>query len=122
LRDLPESLAADQAELVDKILQCMLMKKPEMYARYSEAGPARTREDVTFHIQHLVGALLADDPRLFEEYYGWLLGVLLPRGIIQEDIDINFSCMSSVLRDTYGDEASPALDLISRAVKAKVSE
>ena len=114
---LAERLVADEQKLVDQILGCMLRTKPDMYARYSEAGPARTREDVAFHIQHLSGALLAGDPLIFKDYYEWLLGVLLPRGIIQEDIDINFSCMTKVLRDAYGDEAATALDFISKATE-----
>ena len=108
-------LDRDTDHLADDIVRNMLEAKPDLYARYSEAAPARTREDVVFHLRHLTGALVANDPALFRAYYTWLLSVLLPRGIVQEDIDLNFRCMSESLQATYGSEARPALDYIAQA-------
>lgn len=114
---LAAALITDEGLLVDKILRCMLMREPNMYARYSEAAPARTREDVAFHIQFLVGALTAGDPEIFADYYDWLLGILLPRGVIQEDIDLNFACMAEVLEESYGDDSATALSYMAPAMK-----
>ena len=116
-------LERDESSLVDSIIECMLNEKPDMYERYSEEGPKRTREDVAFHLQHLVAALIAEDPEMFSDYYAWLLGVLLPRGIVMEDIDINFRCMQQVIRDRYGDDAKQALDYLDQRdlARSKVS-
>lgn len=119
MKGLAAALAADEVRLVDQTLDCMLTARPDMYDKYSEAGPARTREDVAFHIQHLRGALIAGDPLIFKDYYGWLLKVLLPRGITQEDIDLNFDCMIRVLRKAYGQEGEIALRYIEQAVDSR---
>ena len=119
MSELVRSLAEDEPSLVQGIIDCMLAVKPGMYDRYSEAAPARTREDVAFHLRHLSGALLAGDPTIFQTYYDWLLGVLLPRGITQEDIDINFDCMTQVLKETYGERAQLALDYVAQAVDSR---
>jgi len=104
----------DESSLVDSVLDCMLKEKPDMYERYSEDGPKRTREDVAYHLQHLVAALIAEDSEMFSDYYAWLLGVLLPRGIVMEDIDINFTCMHQVLTERYGDDAQQALQYLEQ--------
>ena len=119
MNDLARSLSEDEHTLVETILRCMLAERPDMYAKYSDAGPARTREDVAFHLRHLSGALTAGDPLIFQAYYNWLLGVLLPRGITQEDIDLNFDCMTRVLRKTYGERAEPGLRYIEQAVASR---
>ena len=119
MNDLARSLSEDESTLVQSILECMLAERPDMYAKYSDAAPARTREDVAFHLRHLSGALIAGDPKIFETYYDWLLGVLLPRGITQEDIDLNFDCMTRVLRETYGEGGKSALRYIERAVDSR---
>lgn len=104
----------DEASLVDSIIEYMLKEKPNMYERYSDEGPARTREDVAYHLKHLVAALIAEDPEMFSDYYAWLLGVLLPRGILMEDIDINFRCMHQVLVERYGDDAAQAVHYLEQ--------
>ena len=113
MESLEERLERDTQRWADNIVDRMLEAKPDLYARYSEAAPLRTREDVVFHLQHLTGALVARDPGLFRDYYRWLLSVLLPRGIIQEDIDLNFECMAESLQSVYGSDARPALDYIA---------
>ena len=113
MNELIEALERDEALLVDDIIERMLAAQPNMFDKYSKAGPARTREDVAFHIQHLVGALAIEDPDTFADYYEWLLGVLLPRGITMEDIDLNFSCMEKSLKDRYGEVATPALEYLN---------
>lgn len=115
---LEERLERDTERLADDIVDRMLEAKPDLYARYSEAAPLRTREDVVFHLQHLTEALFADDPALFQDYYSWLLSVLLPRGIVQEDIDLNFRCIEESLTENYGAEARQALDYIAEATSS----
>ena len=111
-----EHLERDTERLADDIVERMLQAKPDLYARYSEAAPRRTREDVVFHLQHLTGALVASEPALFRTYYTWLLEVLLPRGIVQEDIDLNFRCMTESLESAYGTDAQLALSYIAEAI------
>ena len=113
-----DALVTDEARLVDDIIDRMLAARPGLYERYSPAAPKRTREDVAFHIQHLRGALIAEDPLVFHEYYSWLLEVLLPRGIAQEDIDLNFDCMIDALAQRYGDEVRPGIEYIEGARRA----
>lgn len=119
MTEIAQALTDDEPTLVQSIIDCMLKRRPDMYERYSEAAPARTREDVAFHLQHLSGALVAEDPQIFQKYYDWLHGVLLPRGITQEDIDLNFDCMTQVLQETYGEAAASALDYVSQAVDSR---
>lgn len=115
-------LTDEEPALVQKILDLMLERRPDMYEKYSEAAPARTREDVAFHLRHLSGALIAEDPVIFQKYYEWLHEVLLPRGITQRDIDLNFDCMTQVLQETYGEDAATALDYIAEAVHSRDPE
>lgn len=115
MTDLVDALAADEGVLVDDIIGLMLSARPDLYDRYSAAAPKRTREDVAFHLQHLRGALVAEDPLIFHTYYRWLLEVLLPRGIAQEDIDLNFDCMNEALARRYGDDAATCITYVEGA-------
>lgn len=115
MMDIAEILERDEPALVDDIVARMEHARPDLYARYSPEGPRRTREDVAFHLQHLRGALVADDPEIFRTYYLWLLSVLVPRGVGRTDIDLNFETMSLVLAQRYGPKAETPLEYIARA-------
>ena len=119
MSELARALTDDESTLVQSIIGCMLDERPDMYEKYSDAAPVRTREDVAFHLRHLSGALIADDPLIFVAYYEWLQGVLLPRGVTQDDIDLNFRCLTTVLSETYGEAAAPALGYIDQAVHSQ---
>lgn len=122
MSEFAQALTDDEPTLVSSIIDCMLERRPNMYEKYSEAAPARTREDVAFHLRHLSGALIAGDPLIFQKYYDWLHEVLLPRGITQRDIDLNFDCMTQVLQEIYGEDAATALDYVAEAVHSRGPE
>jgi hypothetical protein len=59
---------------------------PELDERYGERGRHHTAEDNLWHLDHLDEAVAAGDPELFAHYTDWLVGLMLPRGLMREHV------------------------------------
>jgi hypothetical protein len=81
---------------------------PSLFLRYGAEGKRRCTEDTIYHVLHLAAALEVHDPGEFRRYRAWLAELLIPRGIPQEDIDLNLRVLSEELRTKYGAAAEEA--------------
>lgn len=106
------ALEKDLHELAEAIVVRMERAKPNLYDRYGPQAKDRTAEDVKYHLQHLEAALDIEDPQAFVDYREWLERVLLPRGILMEDIELNWDAMIDELRSRYGEKADLAVEYL----------
>jgi hypothetical protein len=106
--------------LATEITDRMQDERPELFLPYRDRSLGKGRdpaewckEDTAFHLRHLAAALDSDDPEEFLEYRSWLVRLLGARGIPSEDIDANFDTMAAALTSRLGDEAGPAISMLS---------
>jgi hypothetical protein len=106
--------------LATEITERMQDERPELFKRYRDRSLGKGRnpaewckEDTAFHLRHLAAALDSDDPNEFLEYRSWLVQLLGARGIPTEDIDANFDAMADALGARLGNEAAPAISMLS---------
>lgn len=66
--------------LADAIITEM-RRNPFWADRYGERGEAQARKDVQHNINYLIAALRMDSPESLADYYRWLRGALVYRGI-----------------------------------------
>ena len=80
----PEALAvlleSRRATLAKRVVDVMF-EDPFWADRFPPHGRQRSEEDLAFHVDYLVQALLASDPRILERYARWLQEVLTARGM-----------------------------------------
>lgn len=110
--NLIRALESDEAGLAADVVQRMELADPQLYAAYGPKARERTLEDVTFHLQHLRGALAVGDPEVFRAYKEWLNEVLLSRNIKGEHIRICFEAISDSLAAAYGQQAAEAIEYL----------
>ncbi len=113
-------LESNAEALATEITERMQDERPELFQRYRDRSLGKSRdpsewckEDTVFHLRHLAAALDTDDANEFLEYRSWLLQLLVPRDIPEEDIDANFDAMAEVLTSRLGDEAGPAISMLT---------
>jgi methanogenic corrinoid protein MtbC1 len=86
----------------DESMARMTRALPDV-ARYDERQLRRTEEDVDFILDFLCAALLVDDVGLFTEFVGWLVEILVPRGVPAATVADGLA----VVADVIGAEAGP---------------
>jgi hypothetical protein len=113
-------LESNLERLAAEITERMEEERPELFERYRARSLGKGRdpaewckEDTAFHLRHLAAALDSDDPSEFLEYRSWLVQLLGARGIPREDIDANFDAMADALNSRLGNEAGPAISMLS---------
>lgn len=80
-RAITRQLRAEASTIADAMTDEFLARHPEWLERYGELARIRGLEDAHFHIEFLIGALLAGEPASFARYATWTAGVLGSRGI-----------------------------------------
>lgn len=71
-----------------------MYQNPFWEARYGEKGKKHTRLDTNYHINQLVTSLAMDLPSLSVQYYHWLQGLLVYRGMCTLHIRDTIDCMA----------------------------
>ena len=117
---LVEYLESNVEVLAAEVTERMQDERPELFRRYRDRSFGKGRDpaewckdDTAFHLRHLAAALDSDDPNEFLEYRSWLVQLLGARGIPAEDIDANFDAMADALTSRLGNEADPAISMLS---------
>jgi len=59
-------------------------RRPALLARYGERGKAAYLQDTQFHLSYLADAISFGRPSIFTDYLGWVVEVLLARGVATE--------------------------------------
>ena len=118
MRDLAHELMEQAPLIAAQVTQRMVEQYPDMFEAFRKRlrNPAKTpeqwcTEDTVHHLQHLSAALETEAGE-FERYRVWLTDMLAARGVGSEDIDRNFTAMAWVLRERYGEDAAPAVNIL----------
>lgn len=80
--------------------------RPELTARYGEAGRAKCVQDARYHLTYLSEAIAVSSPALFADYVLWVKAMLAGRGIPASDLEHNLTCLLEVLRAQLPPEMS----------------
>ena len=80
-RAITRQLRADAQPIAEAITDEFLARHPDWIERYGALARTRGLEDAHFHIEFLIGALLAGEASSFARYARWTGGVLGSRGI-----------------------------------------
>jgi hypothetical protein len=104
--------------LATEVTQRMEDQQPDLFRRYRTREGARDpaewcKEDTAYHLRHLAAAVDSGDPDEFREYRSWLVGMLGARGIPETDIDGNLEAIDAVLTARLGEDAAPAVAMLS---------
>jgi MerR family transcriptional regulator, light-induced transcriptional regulator len=92
-------------------------RRPTLLAKYGERGRAAYLQDTQFHLSYLADAISFGRPSIFTDYLGWVVEVLLARGVATEDLVENLKCVREVLAETLsGDQLAKVLELLDRAL------
>ncbi|MBO7747612.1 hypothetical protein I8J29_25825 [Paenibacillus sp. MWE-103] len=67
--------------LIDRVVERIYAREPELLAKYGERGRVKCREDNHHHMRHLETAFRMQDSRIFTDYAVWLNGILLAHGL-----------------------------------------
>jgi len=79
-------LAAALPTLIDETMTKLYRRRPEMKARYGEAGRQRCREDIAYHYGTVVEAVYAADANILLKYVAWGKSVLINRKVRTDDL------------------------------------
>lgn len=80
-------------QVIDGLFEEMY-QNPFWEARYGEKGKRNTRQDTNYHINQLVTTVAMDLPSLSVQYYHWLQGLLVYRGMCTLHIQDTIDCMA----------------------------
>ena len=89
---------------------------PFWKARYGERADVHGKRDGRFHIDYVMEALRANDPRVFEKYARWLQQVLTTRGMCTRHLAENFRLLAEAIA-TWPDGA-PAVGILEAGIAA----
>jgi len=83
-RRLVDTLENRRTTIATRAMDQFLERHPGWLDAFGSQGRTRSEEDYAFHVQFLVGAVLATDPGAFADYVRWAKGVLASRGVPAE--------------------------------------
>lgn len=101
---------AERASLAEAVTARHYEARPELLAKYGEAGRAKCLQDADYHLSYLADAVLAASPALFADYVGWARVMLAARGVVAADLARNLEVMREVVRERLDPAAWPAIE------------
>ena len=69
-------LVGEKEGLARAITDALYRERPDLQAKYGDAGRAKCLQDMRYNLEHLAPAVALDDPPMFAGYARWLLGLL----------------------------------------------
>jgi methanogenic corrinoid protein MtbC1 len=100
------AIQAGLATLAEAVTARQYEARPELLAKYGEAGRAKCLQDAGYHLSYMAEALAASSPSLFSDYVGWAKVMLEARGVPAADLAGNLSVMREVVRESVPPEAA----------------
>lgn len=73
-------------DLTEDVVSTLYASHPEWMVRWGEAGRARCRDDVTYHLSYLADGLALGRPDQFASYITWIAGYLETLGIPRDHL------------------------------------
>jgi hypothetical protein len=116
--ELAERIRNEKARLAVGIVDEMY-RNPFWLERFQARGRKHSEEDVAFHVDYLVQALVARDPAVLERYARWLQGVLTTRGMCSIHLADSFTRLGRAVTESISgaDVAAAYLDVAVAALR-----
>lgn len=99
--ELGQRIVALREELAHEVTERHFARRPELAARFGEAGRAYCREDAKFHLDFLAEAVALGVPQLFVDYLVWGVAMLASRGIDAEDLIRDVAELARLLHERF---------------------
>ncbi|MCC5987111.1 MAG: cobalamin B12-binding domain-containing protein [Pararhodobacter sp.] len=97
---------------VEAITDQIYQRLGESLAPFGERGRTYCRDDLHFHLDHLIGSLIAGSSRPFEAYVIWLYRLLDARGVPSASVDLSLELLGRYLHEHLPPEQSQAVESI----------
>lgn len=85
-------------DLTDDVVSSLYGRHPDWLDRWGEAGRARCRDDVTYHLSYLADGLALERPDLFAGYVVWTAGYLETLGIPRDHLAETLAALDQAAR------------------------
>lgn len=102
-------LEAATARLAGLVTERHFSEHADLDERYGPAGRSKCRQDTVYHLRHLVEALAAGEPALFQQYVGWAKVMLEGRGVPSADLLGSLAVLSEVLAKELDESTARAV-------------
>ena len=107
-------LIAEKDALALAIAEALYRERPELAAKYGDAGRAKCVQDMRYNVEHLAPAVALGDPAMFAGYARWLLSLLTARGIPAGEIERSLALTHAEIGGRFPPDesaaAAPALE------------
>jgi MerR family transcriptional regulator, light-induced transcriptional regulator len=110
-------LIAEKEGLALAIADALYRERPDLTAKYGEAGRAKCVQDMRYNVEHLAPAVALEDPSMFAGYARWLASLLTARGIPVGEIERSIALTKAEIGSRFpADEAAAALPALDAAM------
>lgn len=103
-QEMVKAIEYTRPQIVDGLVQEMY-QDPFWEARYGERGRIHSVQDTHYHLNKLIDAISLDLPDVFTQYYHWVQGLLVYRGMstlhLQETLDSLANQLSIHVREYW---------------------
>ena len=101
-------LIAEKDALALAIADALYRERPDLAAKYGEAGRATCVQDMRYNVEHLAPAVALGDPALFAGYARWLVSLLTARGIPAGEIERSLALTRAEIGGRFPPDESAA--------------
>jgi methanogenic corrinoid protein MtbC1 len=116
-------LEASAEEIAGGVVDAEFRSRPELEARFGEAGRRKCEKDAQYHIAYLAEAISAGAPELFVEYVAWARALLAGRGIDADDLVTNLRFLRDGVQQALPpDEAAAVASYIDHGISSLESD
>lgn len=84
--------------IADDVVSALYARHPDWLQRWGEAGRARCRDDVTYHLSYLADGLALGRPDLFAAYLRWIAGYLESLDIPRDHLTQTLALLDGAVR------------------------
>lgn len=117
MNELVAALREHRSRLAARVTDEMF-EDPFWTERFPKRGRKFSEEDVGYHVEHLVEALLAGDPLVFARYARWLQSVLTTRGMCTRHLAESIERLGRAASGLPGGDAlGPYVDAAGEALR-----
>lgn len=117
MTDLAERIRNEKARLAVGVVDEMY-ENPFWIERFEKRGRKHSEEDLAFHVDYLVQALIARDAAVLERYARWLQSVLTTRGMCTIHLSDSFLRLGRAIAESISgaEVATTYLETAARAL------
>jgi hypothetical protein len=108
--------------VVDDVVSGLDAQDPGWWVRWGEAGRARCRDDLSYHLSYLADALALGRPDVFSGYVGWVAGFLAGLGVPRSHLADTLAAMHRACRCLPREHRAPVRAVVASGQDALGAE